>query len=160
MNIEKLVKESFCVIGKEGSTLEGEGFVQRLWDDANGHFAEVQPLAKKDSSGNPVGVWGVMSDFSRSFKPWEDGFSKGLYLAGVECGEDVQPPTGWIKWQIPGYEYLRVRVENSNTFFEVLDYMAANGISLVGAVHDFTDPATGKNDMLFPIRCLERSRQV
>ena len=69
MNIEKLVKESFCVIGKEGSTLEGEGFVQRLWDDAN-------------------------------------------------------------------------------------------GISLVGAVHDFTDPATGKNDMLFPIRCLERSRQV
>ncbi len=38
MRIEKCVKESFVVIGKEGSTLDGEGFIQRLWADANSHF--------------------------------------------------------------------------------------------------------------------------
>lgn len=36
-----------------------------------------------------------MSDFSRSFHPWED-FSKGLYLAGVECSDDAEAPDGWI----------------------------------------------------------------
>ena len=30
MNIEKVTKGSFTVIGKEGSTLDGEGFIQRL----------------------------------------------------------------------------------------------------------------------------------
>ena len=35
MKIKRCVKESFVVIGKMGSTLEGEGFIQRLWDDAN-----------------------------------------------------------------------------------------------------------------------------
>lgn len=38
MKIEKIRKESFTVIGKEGSTDDGAGFIQRLWDDANGHF--------------------------------------------------------------------------------------------------------------------------
>ena len=51
------------MIGKEGSTLEGQGFIQRLWADANAHFAQVQPLAKKDKDGNLVGIWGAMSDF-------------------------------------------------------------------------------------------------
>jgi len=79
----KVIKEKFVVIGKEGSTLDGEGFIQKLWDDANSHFSEVAHLAKKDANGGIVGIWGAMSDISRSFKPWEDGFSKGLYLAGV-----------------------------------------------------------------------------
>ena len=35
MKIEKCKKESFTVIGKEGSTSDGEGFIQKLWDDAN-----------------------------------------------------------------------------------------------------------------------------
>ena len=46
MKIEKYVKESFAVIGKEGSTLDGPGFIQRLWADANAHFGEVQPHSK------------------------------------------------------------------------------------------------------------------
>ena len=29
----KVIKKSFVVIGKEGSTLDGEGFIQKLWDD-------------------------------------------------------------------------------------------------------------------------------
>ena len=75
MKIEKCIKESFAVIGREGSTLDGPGFVQQLWSAANAHFAEVAVLAKKDEQGNPVGFWGAMSDFSGSFQPWEDGFT-------------------------------------------------------------------------------------
>ena len=48
MNVNRCIKESFTIIGKEGSTLDGQGFVQRLWEDANSHFAEIQHLAKKD----------------------------------------------------------------------------------------------------------------
>ena len=46
MNIERFEKASFVVVGKKGSTLDGAGFIQRLWDDANSHFGEVQHLAK------------------------------------------------------------------------------------------------------------------
>lgn len=35
MKIEKCTKESFVVIGKEGTTNDGNGFIQKLWDDAN-----------------------------------------------------------------------------------------------------------------------------
>ena len=154
MKIEKCVMESFVVIGKEGSTMDGEGFIQRLWEDANSHFGEVQHLAKKDENGKLLGIWGAMSDLSHSFKPWEDNFSKGLYLAGVECVNDAEAPLGWTKWVIPSYEYLYVEMEDGNTFPEVLEYMKENGLELVGAVHDFTCPETGKNFMFFPIRCM------
>ena len=63
MKIEKLIKETFVVIGKEGSTMDGQGFIQKLGSYANSHFSEVQPLAKKDENGNLVGIWGAMSDF-------------------------------------------------------------------------------------------------
>ena len=151
MNMEKCMKEAFAVIGKEGSTNDGPGFVQSLWADANTHFAEVAQLAKKDENGNLVGIWGAMTDFSRSFLPWEDGFSRGLYLAGVECVDDAQAPEGWVKWNVPGFEYLRVECDHDGVFPEMIDYLRENGISLAGAVHDFTCPQTGKNYMYFPI---------
>lgn len=154
MKIEKCKKESFAVIGKEGSTLDGQGFIQKLWENANTHFNEVQPLAKKDENGQLLGIWGAMSDLSRSFLPWEDNFSKGLYLAGVECDDQAEAPEGWTKWTIPGYEYIYVEVEDENTFSNVLNYMSLNGFTLVGAVHDFTCPETGKNYMFFPISVL------
>ena len=154
MKIEKQMKASFSVIGKEGSTLDGQGFIQKLWEDANSHFNEVLSLAKTDDNGNLVGIWGAMSDCTHSFNPWEDNFSKGLYLAGVECVDDAEAPEGWTKWTIPGYEYICAECENENTFSEVLDYMGTNNIPLVGAVHDFTCPATEKNYMFFPIRTI------
>ena len=154
MKIEKCSKSAFVVIGKEGSTSEGEGFIQKLWSDANAHFSEVQPLAKKDENGNLVGIWGAMSDFTNSYKPWEDHFRKGLYLAGVECTDDAEAPEGWTKWVIPAYEYICAEVESETTFSEVLDYMHANHIQLVGAVHDFSCPASGKDVLYFPIRML------
>ena len=147
----KVIKKAFVVIGKVGSTLDGEGFIQKLWNDANSHFNEVAHLAKKDANGNLVGMWGAMSDMSHSLKPWEDGFRKGLYLAGVECVDHAEAPDGWTKWIIPGYQYIVV--ENHNGVFEdTIGQMKEEGIPLVGAVHDYTDPATGKNYMYFPIR--------
>lgn len=154
MNMETITKESFAVIGREGSTREGPGFIQNLWAEANAHFAEVAPLAKKDESGNFVGFWGAMTDFSRSFRPWEEGFSKGLYLAGVECRDDAQPPEGWTKWFIPGFTYLRAECTCPTLFSDMLRYLEENHLPLAGAVHDFTDPRTGKSYMYFPIRRL------
>ena len=151
MKLETCSKSAFAVIGKEGSTSDGQGFIQTLWTEANAHFSEVQPLAKKDENGNLVGIWGAMSDVSRSFKPWEDNFSKGLYLADVECVHEAEAPEGWTKWIIPGHEYLCAEVENGNTFSEVLDYMRTNAIPLAGAVHEFTCSGTGKNYLFFPI---------
>ena len=152
LKIGTMVKESFSVIGKEGSTLDGDGFIQRLWEDANAHFCDVAHLAKKDPQGNLMGIWGAMSDFSRSFLPWEDGFTKGLYLAGVECDDCAEPPEGWVKWVIPGYEYLRVECDHDGVFQEMIAYLQERNIPLVGAVHDFTCPTSGKSDMCFPIR--------
>ena len=154
MKIERRIKSTFSVIGKEGSTDDGKGFIQKLWKEVNCQFDEIKPLAKKDEYGNLIGIWGAMSDNTRSFKPWEDSFSKGLYLAGVECMDDVYAPEGWVKWTIPGYEYLCVEVESENTFSNVIDYMNTNNISLIGAVHDFTCPLTRKNYMFFPIRLI------
>ena len=153
MVVKKCIKESFVVIGKEGSTLDGDGFIQRLWASANSHFEEVQHLAKRDTNGNIVGIWGAMSDFSRSFNPWED-FNKGLYLAGVECYDSAEAPSGWTKWTVPGYEYICVACEDDDTFSRAIKYLKDNAIPLVGAVHDFTSPQTGKNYMFFPIRKL------
>ena len=154
MNIERCVKEAFVVIGKEGSTLDGQGFIQRLWEDANSHFDEVQHLAKRDAQGNIMGVWGAMSDFSHSFMPWENGFSQGLYLAGVECNDDADAPEGWTKWTVPGFEYLRVECDHDGVFPEMIAYLQDHDMILAGAVHDFTRPHTGTNYMYFPIKKL------
>ena len=153
MKIESITKEASTVIGKEGATTDGEGFIQRLWQDANEHFDQIAHLAKRDEQGNLVGIWGAMSDLSRTFQPWDD-FSRGLYLAGAECVDGAEAPEGWTKWVVPGYEFLRVENEGPNTFADMLQYLREHGLALAGAVHDFTCPQTGKNYMYFPIRRL------
>ena len=153
VKMEKWIKPSFAVIGKEGSTVDGEGFIQRLWADANAHYGEVQALAKLDDDGQLVGLWGAMSDMGRTFAPWED-FQRGLYLAGVEVRDDAQAPDGWVKWVIPGFEYLIAPCDEPDTFQQVDAYMKEQGIPLAGAVHDYTCPRDGKNYVCFPIRRL------
>lgn len=154
MEIEKITKPAFAVIGRLGSTADGEGFIARLWQEANAHFGEIEPLVKRDENGVPVGFWGAMSDFSLSFQPWVDGFSKGLYLAGAEVRDDAEAPAGWMKWNIPGFVYLRVKNDAPDTFPQILRYMEENDLTLAGAVHDFTDPADGQGYMYFPIKKL------
>jgi len=154
MDIQTCEMDSFSVIGKEGSTNDGIDFVQRLWKEANTHFNEVAELAKKDEQGNPIGFWGAMSDFSYSFKPWEDDFSKGLYLAGVEAIDDAEAPQGWVKWTIPAFEYFYVKNESPSTFSDVVEHLNENKIPLVGAVQEFNCPDTGHIFLFFPIRRL------
>lgn len=152
--MERIIKPAFAVIGMEGSTADGPGFIAALWEKANSRFPEAAALAKTREDGALCGVWGAMSDMSRSFQPWEDGFTRGLYLAGVEVRDDAQPPQGWTRWDIPGFEYVRVESDAPDVFPRTLEALAAQGLSLAGAVHDYTDPATGKGYMLFPIRRL------
>ena len=152
--MERIIKPAFAVIGMEGSTEDGPGFIQALWEKANSRFGEVAHLAKTNPDGSLCGVWGAMSDMSRSFRPWEDDFTRGLYLAGVEVVDNAQPPEGWVRWDIPGYEYIRVENNTPDIFPRTLQALAEQGLSLAGAVHDFTDPSTGKAYMLFPIRAL------
>lgn len=154
MEIKTCVKESFVVIGKEGSTRDGVGFVDKLWTKTNKDFKQIKHLAKKDEDGELVGIWGAMSDFKRTFMPWENDFSKGLYLAGIECKDDAVAPKGWVKWVIPAYEYIYVEVEDADTFSDVIYYLEDEEIELVGSVHDFICPKTGKNYMYFPIKKL------
>lgn len=153
--MERWIKPAFAVIGIEGSTLQGADVVARLWEEANRRFPEVAPLAKTNPDGSLVGVWGAMTDPGRRFLPWEEGFTSGLYLAGVECREDAQPPQGWTRWDVPGFEYVRVPHDAPDTFSRTLAALAEQGLSLAGAVHDFTDPATGRGYMCFPIRKLD-----
>lgn len=146
-------KSAFAVIGKECSTREGEGCIQRAWEQANAGFPEIAGLAVRDPQGNVAGVWGAMTDFSRSFQPWEDRFTQGLYLAGVECREDAQPPEGWTKWVIPGFEYRAVE-QGDGAFQKALRQLEEQGLALAGAVQEYTCPATGKSYLYFPIRRL------
>lgn len=152
--MEQIIKPAFSVIGLEGSTEDGADFIPALWAQANRRFGEVAALAKTNPDGSLCGVWGAMTDFSRTFRPWEDGFTRGLYLAGVECRDDAVPPEGWTKWTIPGFAYLRVECSAPDVFARTLEEIARQGLTLAGAVHDFTDPATGKSYMYFPIRRL------
>jgi len=156
MDINKCIKETFSVIGKEGSTKDGEGFIQKLWENANNHFKEIESIVKKDGKGNPVGFWGAMSDFSRKFNPW-DNFKNGLYLAGAEVNDDAEAPIGWTKWIIPSYEFLFIKVENDipETFSYGINYLKENNIELAGAVHDFICPnEDGQQYVFFPIKKL------
>ncbi len=146
-------KESFAVIGKLGSTEEGEGFIQRLWQEANDHFQEIAPLAKRSEDGSFAGFWGLMSDGGMHFQPWTGGYSHGLYLAGAEVESSAEAPEGWAKWVSPGYEYL-VTPAGPQAFSQGLDHLKREGLTLAGAVYDYTDPRSGESFQFFPIRKL------
>ena len=155
MKIKRCTKGSFSVIGKEGSTNDGKGFIDQLWTDAQDHFHQVEALAKKDDNGNLLGFWGLMSDFSRGFGPWEDNYTKGLYLAGVEVDDESIAPQGWTKWIVPAFEYLYAAAGSDRVkdFHTMLDYIQENDLELAGAAHDFLCPReAGKSYMFFPIK--------
>ena len=154
MGVSRIVKQRFTVIGIEGSTNDGSGFIEKLWNEANSRFAEIMDLCKRDNNGDFVGFWGAMSDFTRSFKPWEN-FSQGLYLAGAECEDEADAPNGWTKWVVPSFEYLCFNCEEFE-FGQAIDYVRDHGFSLAGAVHDFTDPHTRKGYIYIPIQKLDQ----
>lgn len=156
MDIKTCTMPSFSVIGKEGSTNDGANFVKNLWSEANAHFHEVMVFAKKNEQGNLLGIWGLMSNFNRDFGPWDDNFSKGLYLAGIQVEDDAIPPENWVKWTAPSFEYLYVKVdEYQKSFTGVLNYMKEKGYVLAGAVFDYNCPSeNGQLYLFFPVKRL------
>lgn len=153
MEIQTCDLPSVTVVGIEGRAEQGANPVSALWAEANARFGEVEALALRDGNNVPAGVWGAMSDESRSFLPWEDGFSRGLYLAGVEVPPDAQPPEGWTKWTLPAFACLRIRAEGdyAAAFRAGLEELARRGLTLAGAVQDCHRPAeNGQLYLYFP----------
>lgn len=72
----------------------------------------------------------------------------------MECQDEAPAPDGWTKWVISGFEYLQAECDEPDIFQKMLALLEEKQFSLAGAVQDFTDPGTGKNYMLFPIRRL------
>ncbi len=158
MEIKIVDLPAITVIGKEGLCTAEKNIVQQLWQEANSRFNEVAALGKKNSDGTYVGFWGAMSDESRSFRPWTHQFTRGLYLAGVETYAAAIAPEGWIKWVMPARKYIVVDVE-PNRYGEIFDEVINNtisekGMKLAGAVCDYTEPATGKSRLFFPVEPL------
>lgn len=153
MTYKRETLPAFAVIGMEGSTADGPDFIARLWDAANSRFGEIGNLAVMTEAGFPAGVWGLMSDMSESFAPWQNGFSEGLYLAGAQCPMDAEAPAGWTKWVSPAYEYI-VTENGEGAFSRAIEYLASQGLTLAGAAYDRTDLATGKGFIYLPIKRL------
>lgn len=158
MEIEIIDLPVITIIGKEGLCTTENNVVQQLWQEANSNFNEVATLGVKNPDGTYVGFWGAMSDESKSFRPWTHQFTRGLYLAGIETYADAIAPEGWTKWAIPARKYIVVDVE-PNRYTEIFDEVINNiisekGMKLVGAVCDYTEPATGKNKLFFPVEFL------
>jgi hypothetical protein len=134
---------SFSVVGFEGSTAEGKDIVGKLWDKAEKNIADVLPSLKKRSIF-PI-YWGLMSDFSRALKPWENDYSEGLYLAGFELADTkLIPPEGWSKWDVPPQTYLTLKMEEDyrSTLEKGLALIAQNGYVLSGAIFDHGEEGT------------------
>lgn len=155
MNVVLRVKESFCVVGKEGSGLakDAKQWIQPLWNEANQHFDEIHHLAKTDDDGIGLGFWGAMTGPNRRFERWD---GSGLYLAGVEADRNALAPSGWSKWVIPGAIYAVVKVEDNRyqeAFSYMLeDYLPKNHFSVIGAIHEFYAPReNGQMYLYFPI---------
>ncbi len=158
MEIKMIDLPMITVIGKEGLCTKEKNISQQLWQEADSHFNEVAALGMKNPDGTYVGFWGAMSDESKSFRPWTHQFTRGLYLAGVEAYADAAAPEGWTKWVIPARKYMVVDIEPnrySEIFDEVINHtIPEKGMKLAGAACDYTEPATGKNKLFFPVESL------
>jgi len=155
MKIKRVFKESFSVIGKLGSTKDGDDFIKQLWLDANSNFNEIIEFVKKDENNNLIGIWGLMGDSENSLNPWKENFTRGYYLAGVEVNDDCQEIDGWVKWSVPSYEYLVVKGSGEEIFQKIIQYIKDNDLKLVAAVFDYIEPKSQVNYMYFPIKTFD-----
>lgn len=157
MNTSQVTLGPISVIGKEGLCTKEHNIVSALWADANAHFDEIAALGMKETNGSYVGFWGLMSDKGMNYHPWEDGFSTGLYLAGLEVDNSCTTPADWVKWTVPERCYLIVEIENGlyqAAFRWGLEELTRRGLRLSGAVCDYTKPKTGKNYLFFPYEAI------
>lgn len=155
MNTQIMELGPIAVIGIEGFCTKNTNVVSELWKTSNVNFSDVAQLGMKEKDGSYVGFWGLMSDVTRNYLPWDNDYSTGYYLAGIEVYNDTPVPDGWTKWILPRRTYLVIEIEN-NKYQETLWYgikeeIPKLGYKLSGAVCDYTKPKTGKNSLFFPI---------
>ncbi len=141
---------SFSVVGKLTSTKEGPGSIERVWNEAENQLKIVSSSVL--FIGCMPSFWGLMSDFSLSFAPWENDFKEGLYLAGFELKDpSFVPPEGWVKWDVKENRYLVYEVgeDYQTSFKEGLDCLKNEGYVLSGAAFDHLE--NGVSYIYYPI---------
>lgn len=157
MKYELIHKGSFRVIGVEGSTKEGPGFIPKLYESLKKRSPEIDGLIQKNADGAIDGTYGLMSDFSHALKPWEDNFSSGLYLAGYELKDEATKiPAGWTVWTVKEQDYLLARLEEGDEYKKVFSdfiyfFIPYELKSLSGAVFDYYSAKTKQACLLFPV---------
>lgn len=157
--------DEFAVLGKEGSTHSSNPeWIKQLWTEANSHFNEITELALRDDQGNLAGFWGAMTSGDRSFQPWENDLSEGLYLAGVQIPVETEAPKGWVKWIVPAFDYLYGQVDGDpQTAVQLgLEEIKRQGLALSGAIQEYYCPQeNGAMYLFFPIKqnCNEKLRK-
>jgi hypothetical protein len=154
MEFTTMIKESFCVIGKEIFTWDGDGMIPKVWAIADKHFAEIEPLILKREDGKPLAKWGAMSSKKRDFSMWEENGSVGLYLAGYEAPLDAEAPKGWTKWIVPGFEFRLGKIEGEGYFYRAFEELTRQGMMPVAATENWIDVDTGEFYFAFPVKRL------
>lgn len=156
MDEKILEKKSFEVIGmaREGFTFDSKIWIPQLWQEVRSRFNEIRDLAKLDSEGNRVGMWGVMGDLDGKFKRWAE---QGIYLAGCEVKDGAAAPAGFTKWVIPSYKYVVTKC-TKNTYTDVFNtmvdkYIPEHNYTIVGRVNESygSEDSSGEYDLYFPI---------
>lgn len=159
MNVRKVSKDKFRLIGMEGRGMAEEGFkwVPLIWKKVMPRIEEIKSLEKLDEKGESKGIWGAMTDIKQMYQPWE---KEGRYLVGKEVHMNVEPKDDWICWDIPGFKYLVVTL-NQEDYGTVLKemlkvYMPKHQYKLVGAIQEYysTSHDEGELDLCFPIERL------
>ncbi|MBR3395335.1 MAG: AraC family transcriptional regulator [Firmicutes bacterium] len=154
MEFRTLVKEPFCVIGKEIYTWDGDGMIPKVWSVVDSKFDEIDPVICKDENGKPLAKWGAMSSKKRDFSMWEENGSVGLYLAGYEAPLDAKAPAGWTKWIVPGFEFRLGKIEGEGYFYRAFDELTSMGLPPVAATENWIDIETGEFYFAFPVKRL------
>ena len=95
-----------------------------------------------------------MSSKKRDFSMWEENGSIGLYLAGYEAPLDAEPPKGWTKWIVPGFEFRLGKIEGEGYFYRAFDELTKQGLPPVAATENWFDPDMGDAYFAFPVKRL------
>ena len=154
MNIRRVFKDAFAVIGKagQGPAQDAYQWVAPLWEDANAHYAEIAGIILKGADGAPSGMWGAMNDFGETNGRWGD--DGGRYMAGCEADVGAEAPEGWTKWIIPAQTYIVADCRMDYSYGEVFDKITNDpDITIIAAVHErYPDPGDpGAVELYFPV---------
>ncbi len=151
-NERVVYKEKFAVIGKtaSGSVKGAYGWIKPLWAEVNGNFKHMENTILKSENGEPIGMWGTMSDNEVENKGLQSSYK---YFAGYEADIDIDAPEGFDKWIIPEQTYIVVSA-TFLTYFEVFSkYMELLDGRIVGTVHEYyPNPSSPSEfEFYFPI---------